>query len=203
MTLDAFLTRKVFDSIRRRLFAWVAIVALVSSAICATGVLDGLNNTGFSTFMDRIVPCIGYVSDRTSIPETSRITFLIEWLFFPAYFALMCVYRMPLKVVRPESESARRNRRSRAVRVFPMTLILLWVILSDWNLIPGPSLYRGSVWEPDFALSQLPYFGPVGLAIAAFVTPVIEAFVYWVVPAIFVHFFVAPLLPIANKATTS
>ena len=202
MTLDARRTPSLVKGIRNRLFLWLVVVALLLSAIGAEGVFDALNNTDIVSLLDRIVPGIDFVSSRTSLPETARVTFSVEWLFFPIYFALLCIYRTPFSFVRPATKQRRRKLWSAATGISPLTLIFIWAILADWNLIPGPSVYRGSMWQPDFALTRLPYVGRAGLALAAFMTPVIEALIYWAVPAILTRFFISPLLPVANSGPT-
>lgn len=203
MAVDSSKSRKLFVGAADRLFVWVMLIAFIVSALTAAGILDGLSNSAFISFLGRIVPSIDSVSYRTSIPTTARVTFSVEWLFFPLYFVLMCAYRMPLKPIRPDSLSARRNLRSRAAGVFPLTLVFIWALLADWNVLLGPSLYRGSVWQPDFALTELPYLGRSGLALAAFATPVVEAFIYWLVPSVISAFFISSFLPVRDSQSST
>lgn len=197
MAIDSPKSGKLFVGAADRLFVWVMLIAFVVSALTATGILDRLSNTAFITFLGRIIPSIDSVSYRTSFPATARVTFSVEWLFLPIYFVLMCAYRMPFKPIRPDSLSARRNLRSRAAGVF------IWALLADWNVLLGPSLYRGSVWQPDFALTELPYLGRPGLALAAFATPVVEAFIYWLVPTVISAFFISSFLPVRGSQSSA
>lgn len=194
--------RKLFVGTADRLFAWVALIALIVSALCAAGILDGFGNSALITFLSNIIPGTDSVATRTAYPVTARVTFSIQWLFFPVYLVLMCAYRLPFKPIRPCSVAARRDLRSRAVRVLPMTLMFLLPMLVDWDVLPGPSFFRGSVWQPDFALTTLPYDGRSGLALAGFVTPVVEALIYWLVPTVICAYLISSLLPARDSTVT-
>jgi hypothetical protein len=194
---------KLFEGRSDRLLFKLSFVALGISACTATGLLDRFDNLPPIRLCTELIPGIDWVARQTDYPRTARVTFAVQWLFAPVYLFLLCGFRKPWVAPRAKSATDRADLRSRAKRALPCTLIFLWMILADWQIVLGPSLFRGTLWEPEFSLTTLPYVGRPGLAVAAFLTPVVQCWVYWFVALISSHYFVASFLAVRAAPSRS
>jgi hypothetical protein len=177
----------------------LTIVAFITSLCNAAGLGAQLDNSMMMRVMSHMIPAIDLIAAQTHSQVTARVTIAVQWLFLPAYFAYLCSYRPPWEIRRPRDEALKADLRSRAKMTLPFTVIIGWAIFADWNIVGGPSFFRGTVWESSFPLTQLPYTGSIGLAISAFLSPLFESLIYWLVLVTIAHYFIPAFLQVKDQ----
>lgn len=202
MAIDNHAQGKWYANRFDRLLIKSMIVAFAVSLATAYGHFDGLSDSWIVRQVSNIVPAVERVSNLTTYASTARGTIAVQWLFAPIYFLALCLYRSPWETVRAADIASRKDIRTRAKATLPGILICVWFILADWKVIVGPSFLLGNVWEPALSLGRLPYTGRLGLATSSFLSPCVEALVYWLVPSAVFRQYIPAFRAIQKKSTS-
>ena len=135
--------------------------------------------------MVRLVPSVASISNETMNWEASEIVLLTQWSFAPIYL-FVWFYTAPPWTRRMRYTvflTARTLTPAKRHIVFPLGIVFLgaWV-LGDLGVIDFPTFFNGKYAYPlDHAVPQvkLIYGSPVALAIYAWLGPLCEVGVLW------------------------
>jgi hypothetical protein len=164
------------------LLVLAVLIGVITSSPLGDGLMAGSLMPSITGLVGHFVPAVNTVADKTEFASAARLTFALQWLFFPAYFACLLWNQPPGTIPKPTKAVTDRIRRKGLVSLVFLAIVFSWFILSDFGF--GPlSLFRGTVFDPTMAnfFAHAPYEGRWGLAISAILSPLIEAFIYWVV----------------------
>ncbi len=186
----------------KAMFGTLAL-AFAVSIYTSLGYANQLNDAWLINFVAQVVPAVDHVANQTRYIAAARVTAASQWLLTPFYAYTFFIPRPPWKIIHPRNRKWRDDVRSRARKTLFVALILFWLVLADWELVPGPSFFRGTFWDPTINLSNLPYLGSLGLAISACLAPWVECFIYWLVAMIIGRFWIASFMHIKNSVDSS
>lgn len=135
--------------------------------------------------MVRLVPSVASIASETANSESSEIILLTQWCFAPIYCLVWFHCAPPWTRRTRDAALVRARTLSRAKRQIVMPvgmLVLVFWLLGDFGIIGFPILYNGKYAYPlDTAVPQvkLIYGSPVALAIYAWIGPLVEVGVVW------------------------
>jgi hypothetical protein len=172
--------------------AGAAFVAIVSIRFSVLPIVQRDLLRVVSTMM-RLVPSVASISSETMDREASEIMLLTQWSFAPIYLfvwfyiAPPWTRRMRYTVLR----TARALTPAKRYIGFPLGIVFLgaWV-LGDLGVINFPTFYNGKYAYPiDQAVPQvkLIYGSPVALAIYAWLGPICEVAILWMLSMSVIH----------------
>ncbi len=188
---------RMFEGRYDRLIITVAGVAFLVSICCAFGALGEYSDSELMTFVGSLVPSIQLLSARTPFYQDAFSTLAVQWLFLPVYLILLCMFRRPWVLIWLPDEPAKRDLRRRAKGLAFAGVVFSMILFADAGVEIAPSFIRGTVWDPNWGpINRLPYHGRLGLAIAAFFSPIAQASIYWLIPMILTRYVISPFLPI-------
>lgn len=147
----------------------------------------------FVPSMVRVVPSVGSIASETKSPEVSETILLAQWLFAPLYL-FVWFYSAPPWTRRMRS-TVLLGTRSFAPAKRYMALLVGSVFLGAWllgdlGLIDFPTFYNGKFACPlDQAAPQVKviYGSPVALAVYAWLGPICEVTVVWMLSMLVVN----------------
>ena len=150
----------------------------------------------FVHFIASIFPGASIMSDRAINPSRAELTWAIQWLLFPAHLGLWYI-TMPIcgRLLRESIIDATRNAPSiikRRLGIIFGILVLAYLILSDFDIVDDGSFFRYSLFtgEPSELprLLRTPFASTFGMALYAWLIPMITACYYWKFSVLIVNF---------------
>jgi hypothetical protein len=200
MQMDAKKIRLLPEDRLDKLMFCTLGLAFAVSVYTSLGHANQFSNAWLINFVAQVVPAVDHVANQTRYVAAARVTTATQWLMAPFYAYALFMPRPPWKIIRPRNQKWRADVRSRARKTIFVAVILLWLMLADWELVVGPSFFRGTFWNPTINMSNLPYLGWLGLAISACFSPWLECFIYWLVAMIVGRIYIASFMHIENSA---
>jgi hypothetical protein len=161
--------------------ALVAIASVIISSLpvarnSAAGVIENIL---------WLVPSVGRISQQMRNPESGEIILLPQWLFVPAYTFIWFYFLAPWSPRMRESALLKSRTLTPAKRAIGLPVAILFLVvwlLGDFGLIDFPTFYNGEfLYPPSHAVPQLSliYASSIALAIYAWVGPLAEVCVAW------------------------
>jgi hypothetical protein len=141
----------------------------------------------------RLVPSVASISSETMNWEASEIVLLTQWLFAPAYLIIWFYTAPPWtqRMHRTVLLTKRTLTPAKRYIALPLGVVFLgaWV-LGDVGVIDFPTFYNGKYAYPlNHAVPQvkLIYGSPIALAIYAWLGPLCEVAVIWMLSMLLVN----------------
>lgn len=161
----------------------MAIAAMM--AIFATDPLgDALASNGmiqaFVGAIGSVVPAVDAIANQTAYPAIARLTVASQWLFFPVYLGCMVIGQPPWKPLHWKEGISNGARRK--AFIFSVILFAVFSVYAYGDFRHGPlSVFWGTLFSPDVSVwwLRLPFAGRFGLSISAFLMPLMESAIYW------------------------
>lgn len=150
----------------------------------------------FVHFVASIFPGVSAMSERAINPSRAELTWAIQWLLFPAHLGIWFI-TMPVcgRLLRESIIEATRNAPSiikRRLVIICGILVLAYLILSDFGIVDDGSFFRCSLFagEPSELprLLRIPFTSTFGMALYAWLIPMITACYYWAFSVLIVNF---------------
>jgi hypothetical protein len=172
------------------LLAVYAIAALVAFA-CAALVPDRIVGARVTIELCQAIahyaPSVTVMSAHSLEPMRIQFIWAIQWLFFPIYILVWYITATPwspemCKAARVQAETLSRAHNATAIVGIVVSLVL---ILSDFGIIDGVSFLRGTLFEVNGDISNLPlklrepFMSTFSMVFYAWVIPSGNAWVYW------------------------
>ncbi|MFC4528918.1 hypothetical protein ISN76_20280 [Dyella halodurans] len=161
----------------------MAIAAM--TLILATSTLgDALASNGviqaFVSAIGSVVPAVDAIASQTAYPAIARLMLASQWLFFPIYLGCMVIGQPPWKPLHWKEGISKGARRK--AFIFSVILFVAFSVYAYGDFQHGPlSILGGTLFSPDVSVwwLRLPFAGRLGLSISAFLMPLMESAIYW------------------------
>ncbi|MBD8879773.1 hypothetical protein IHE49_04705 [Rhodanobacter sp. 7MK24] len=188
-----------------KVIAYGAMITAFLMSLLTTGHLgDKIASTQaidhFARTIGSFVPAANAVAIQTTYPSIARLTIASQWLFFPIYLTCMIVTQQHWGALHWKEGISKAIRiKARIASIF-LFIIFGAYIYGDFT--NGPlSVLRGTPFSPDSTwFFTLPFAGRFGLAVSAFITPLLEATIYCVF-LVFAVAFITWLAGLRGKQT--
>jgi hypothetical protein len=172
--------------------AAAALVAIFADSIASLAMVQK-NAVRILPSLVRFVPSVAQIASETANNEASEIILLAQWLFAPVY-AFVWFYTAPPWTPRMRYTVRLTNRTipsSKRVVAWPIGILFLgaWA-LGDLGVISFPTFYNGKYAYPlDHAVPQVKviYGSPFALAVYAWLGPICEVCVFWMLAMLIVN----------------
>ncbi|WP_143525921.1 hypothetical protein [Rhodanobacter sp. C05] len=170
-----------------KMFPIILLSAFFISVIISLFIGDYLINNwhinAFISLIGKIVPAVNKISNETDYKSLAKISIALQWLYFPVYLFMLCAMQPFWKKFEPK-KIITSSARKKGIWSFAFLFLICGALaMADFGFIRC-SIFRGDFFNPDYSVFwlRLPYEGRFGLAIAAFMMPILSSFIYWFLP---------------------